>query len=299
MAKIDFKLFIIILNWNNYLDTRECIESVQKSTFCQFQIILVDNGSNDGSLEKLQKEYRNCIFLANENNLGYAGGNNIGLNYALKNKGDLVLILNNDTVVDIKAIKYLADLALSSPKIGMVGPMLLYYSDPKKIQAIGGGDVNFLQACFKGNFNNQTDKGQFKKPLKVNYLNGACMLIKKEIIESVGYFDENFFLYGEETDLCKRATNRGWELYIEPKAKVWHKVANSSGGEKSVIRDYYESRNFLYFIKKHYFWFIPFEFVLSIGRRLLPKILRGQWGRLKKSSLGHWHFLIGKKGRQI
>lgn len=298
IGELDIKLFVIILNWNNYGDARECVESVQKSVFGDFKIVIVDNHSTDGSLEKLKEECSDCIFLENEKNLGYAGGNNKGLKYFMENKGDLALILNNDTCVDRNAVKNLVDLALSLPNIGMVGPMLLHYSSPEKIQAMGGGCVNFAQACFTGNYRDQNDNGRFLEPLKTNYLNGACLVIKKEAINSIGYFDEDYYLYGEETDYCKRAVNAGWELRIEPRAKVWHKVARSSGGIKSITRDYYESRNFLYFIKKHYPLFLPIEFCISITRRILPKIIRRQWNRLRYTFLGHLHFLSRKKGAQ-
>ncbi len=242
------KIIIIILNWNGKEDTIECLESLKKITYPNYEILLVDNGSTDGSLECFRERYPGMEIIENGENLGFAEGNNVGIRKAIEIGADYVLLLNNDTVVDKEFLGELIKVAESDRNIGIVGPIIYYYISQNRIQSAGAkvywntGNQNILRA-------NELDVGQHKIE-EVDYVSGCALLAKSELFEKIGYLNKEYFAYWEETDWCISVKKSGYKVLCIPKAKVWHK-GQSSSNKISGLHTYYMTRNMFWFMKKH------------------------------------------------
>jgi len=289
------KVSIIILNWNGWEDTVECLESLFKIEYDNYNVVLVDNGSADESIQKI-KEYcagkmgvkseffhyskkdkpikvaeyfenqldhvskdeindlssKGRLFLIkNHKNYGFAEGNNIAMRFAKeKIDPDYYLLLNNDTVVDKHFLKELVNVAKISNKIGAVGPKIYYYDykGRKDVISFAGQEVNLYTSSGKRYALNERDIGQRESIERTDYVEGSCLLVKKEVIEEVGMLDSKYFAYWEETDFCIRIRKNGYLLFYVPNSKIWHKVSISS---PSKIKAYYLARNRFIFMKKH------------------------------------------------
>lgn len=209
-----------------------------------------------------KSKYRITIIKASENG-GYAHGNNLGIKYALVSKPDYIWILNNDTFVDKKALLALVQLAETNSKIGAVGSKLLYFDKPQTIQTLGGTTAPTLLKPGKFIHHKEIDTPSFSRSFKISgTIIGASMLIRAQLFQDVGFFDENYFMYHEELDWCMRVRRKGWLLYYCGKSKVWHKEgATSENTNKSIVEmplrgfifiAYYSFRNRIYFAKKFF-----------------------------------------------
>ena len=261
---------IIILNWNGKEDTIECLESLRKLDYPNYEIIVVDNGSTDGSCEILKKNYPYVKLIENKKNLGVAEGNNLGIYQA---KGEYILLLNNDIVVDRDLLKELLTVLESNPGIGIVGPTMYYYDDPKRIWVGGGGKIYWNKGEADILRSNEIDNGQFDEITEVDYIASCALLTKKELFEEIGYMDTKYFAYWDETDWCVRALKAGYKVLYVPKAKMWHKVSSTSK-KISGFAEYYLTRNRFLFMKEHatrmqylsfLLYFFGFEFWFTSG----------------------------------
>ncbi|MCK4966733.1 glycosyltransferase family 2 protein [bacterium] len=245
-------VYIILLNWNGYDLTRECISSLFKISYTNYKIIVVDNCSEDDSYSKLKSEFDgDVVFIANESNLGFTGGNNVGITRAIENNADYVLLLNNDTVVDELFLDELINKAVSDDKIGILGPKIYYYAEPENIW-FSGGRFNKLKGGMSVDGMGVRDNGQFDKVADVDYITGCALLVKKEVLEKVGLLDKDYFIYAEEVDFCFRAKRNGYRVVYIPSSKVWHKVAQSFKGNFTPFYLYFQSKNRLLLIKKNF-----------------------------------------------
>jgi GT2 family glycosyltransferase len=257
------KVIIIVLNWNGKEDTIECLESLKRVTYSNYDIMLVDNGSTDGSVEFFRKWYPTLEIIENGENLGFAEGNNVGIRKALENEVDYVLLLNNDTVVDPEFLEEMVKVAESNLKIGIVGPKICYYHNPSKIWSVGG-DINLFTGSIK-NKGDMKPQDIFQGILTVDYVSGCALMIKSNLIKKIGLLDKDYFLYFEETDWNIRARKIGYISVVTCEAKVLHK----SGASMKKVKDidyYYFSRNGFLLLKKngkiyHYITFFPINFV--------------------------------------
>ncbi len=251
---------IIILNWNGLEDTIECLGSLKKITYPNYEVIVVDNGSKENDAQVLEEKFGDYVHLIrNDRNYGYTGGNNIGIRYALDNSSpDYLLILNNDTVVAPDFLGQMVAVAESDASIGIVGPKVYYYDFPNRIQSVGVmTSLRTGQSRVIGK--KQIDTGQFDIQREVDYVSGCCLLIKKELIQKVGLFDERYFCYCEESDYCIRAERAGYKTVYVPLAKIWHKKpmqeklwqGSPKGGHTAALSYYYWARNKFKFMRKH------------------------------------------------
>lgn len=272
------KVSIIILNWNGLEDTIECLESLKKITYPNYEVIVVDNGSEGNDAQVLREKFGDYIHLIQNNkNYGFCEGNNIAIRYVLSNSSpDYILLLNNDTVVDQEFLTELVRVAEGHLAIGIAGPKVYFYSEPKKLQftrakiELGKGRVVRIGA-------GEIDSGQYETIEETDYCPGSCFIIKREVIQRIGMLDVNYFAYWEETDYCQRAKGEGFRLVYCPQAKVWHKVSSSSkkiGG----FYEYYMTRNRFRFTKRHanrrqfvsfVLWFFLWDFWFRSGIYLL------------------------------
>lgn len=226
-------------------------------------------------------------------NLGFAGGNNVGLRYVLA-RGDAayVWLVNNDTVVDPDALAALVREAEADRSIGMVGSKLLYYDDPGVIQAVAGGSLRRWQGMTRLLGRNEPDRGQWDRAVEPDYVSGASMLVRLDTVRAVGLMDERYFLYSEEVDWCIRVRRSGERLAYCPASRVWHKEGKSVVYQ-SPIHDYYTVRSALLLVRKFYPYLLPVALLHSLYRCVLPKLVRLQYARLGPVLRGYRDFLQG------
>lgn len=245
MSNLD-KVSIILVNYNGKDYNKECIESIFNSSYKNIDVIVVDNDSKDGSVDLLREQFGNKIdLMLSRKNLGFSGANNIGIEKALRNGSDYIVLLNNDTIIDkdlisnmIKAAKEEND-AIISPKI--------YYYDNKDIIWSAGADMRWKKGVTDQRGINQKDDGSFDKREEVEFGTGCCLLIPSKVISDVGLLSDDYFLYYEDTDYCMRVRAKGYKIVYEPTAVLYHKVSASTGGEVSPGYIYYNTRNRLIF----------------------------------------------------
>ena len=246
-----YKVFIIILNWNGKEDTLECLNSVQSIDYPNYVTVVVDNGSSDESAKTIRKEFLEVKVIETGENLGYAGGNNVGIRYALENGADFILLLNNDTIVDPQLLKAFINAALQIDRLGILSPKIYYFSNRKKIWYAGGQQIK-QTALFKHvGIGCDENERQYQKLMETDYASGCAFFADATVFRKVGLFDETFFLTYEETDFCYRAKNENIRSYVVPEAKVWHKISVSFGGEKSPMFKYFLTRNRLLWAERH------------------------------------------------
>lgn len=267
------KVYIIVLNYNGWKDTIECLKSLLKNDYANYQIIIVDNNSPNRSMDHLlnwaktfdQKPFdylyytekeametdtkdhtATLVFIQSETNGGYSSGNNIGIHYAMeKNDFEYICLLNNDTVVDTDFLKtFIADAVDAS--LDIAGSKIYYHEKSEHLWFNGG------------NLNTWTGKSQHilnQSPKKITYCNfitGACMLIHKKVLESVGMLDESYFMYSEDLDYCYRAMKKKFRMGVVHSSNVWHKVGASSKNEISNFSAYFIYRNTIWFRQKNF-----------------------------------------------
>lgn len=236
---------VVILNWNGGDYLRRCVNSVLETDYPRnlLEVIVVDNGSTDGSARSAKKMYQQVKLIENRRNLGFCVGNNIGIKRA---SGDLIVLLNNDTIVDKDWIKEILKKA-SDPKVGIVG-CRLYFPGTKIIQTLGFR-VKFL-GCWESIGAGQMDNGQFDDTEDVDYVSGAAIAIEREVIDKIGLLDPEFYAYCEDADWCYRAEKVGYRVVIS-NAIVYH-YGSMSWDRLPLKKAYLANRNHLYFIMKHY-----------------------------------------------
>jgi GT2 family glycosyltransferase len=236
------------LNWNRCEDTLACLASLTKLDYPNLRLLLVDNGSRDGTPQAVAGRFPEVEVIVNEVNLGFAAGCNVGLRHALEQGADYVFLLNNDTLIDPAALSHL--IKLTGPDVGMVAPKIYYAADPSRIWSVGG----LLQPWTlekTGDAHGQMDVGQWGEVLERDYFVGCALLLSRRLLTQVGLFDERFFMYYEDSDLSLRARQAGFKLLLSPQARVWHKVAVSSGGSDSPNERYWMARSSVLFFHQH------------------------------------------------
>jgi GT2 family glycosyltransferase len=242
MSSITPKICIVILNWNGWEDTVDCVASCLKLTYATVTIIIVDNASTDGSESILHERFPDIRIIQTRTNLGYAGGNNVGIRHAFESGADYVWLLNNDTVVDPAALNEMVRVAEQDPRVGMLGPKILLHSRPEYLNCIGS-TINLITGQPRLVGLGEKDDGRFDDIREMDTLSGCSLLVRKEVVDAVGLLDERFFLFYEETDWILRAKRAGYRMLYVPGAKIWHKVSASVGGHQSPLMLYYMTRN--------------------------------------------------------
>lgn len=290
------KLAIVIINWNSYDLTRDTLLSLQKTSFTNYDIILVDNHSTDGSLEKLQSEFSFPIFIQLDENKGFTGGNNAGMQYAVDHQYEYTLLLNNDVEVEPDFLEPLIATLDHNPKTGAVQP-LIYFHHNRSLLWNAGATYNTWLGMIGTIGYNKKDEGQAQihKPRNTDWITGCAFMVRTELLKQIGFFPQKLFIYYEDFDLSLRIKNAGYDLAYIPKSKIYH-IAGMAHKTKEKAKEgyvspkvhYLNSRNRIWILKKHtsgikilsviiaqliYFSAISFYF-----------ILRRRWQKLKA-----WH----------
>jgi len=241
-------VFVIVLNWNGQDDTLECLRSLQKLNYSNFEILVVDNGSTDGSEEVIRSSFPSVRVIQTGRNLGYGGGNNVGIRFALSHGADYIWLLNNDTTVAPQALTSLVETAKADPKIAFVGSKIYFYDRPDVIWCVGGTIDLAAGGCTDHPGMHQEDKGQFNKISDVGYVSGCSLLADRAAIKAIGLLPEEYFLYFEETDWNLAAQRKGYRTVLAPASHVWHKYEESGDYKDRFI--YYSFRNRIHIVRK-------------------------------------------------
>jgi len=262
-------VYIILINWNGLEDTLECLESLRKIAYPKFRVIVVDNGSKDNQADIIKEKFPEVKLIRNNRNMGYVIANNQGIELALKRSADYILLLNNDIVVERNFLNILINYAERNKDFGILSPKILYY-DSNKIWSVGGkilpGGITILTGKGKDHNCYTTEV------IETDFVSGCAMLIKRSVIETIGFLDPIYFAYFEDADFCLRAKNFGYKIVVIPKSVIYHKKSSSSGKRGSFrrlspLQYYLLTRNQILFIKKFSRWKIA-SIIVTIAFRL-------------------------------
>lgn len=266
------RVAIVVLNWNGSKDTQMCLSSLRQLNYHNYGVIVVDNGSSDDSVDRFRSDFPEVTVIETGENRGFAGGCNLGICHALSDNADFIWLLNNDTIVDSEALRCLMDKAQEDRRIAAVGSAIYFMEEPPRLQAWGGGHVNFWLGRSR----------HFLAPVpddRVDFITGASMLVSRQALESVGLLDGQFFMYWEDADFCFRLRKARWKLAVAGDSKIWH-VGSSSVGKESVRLDRYFNASAKRFFRKHA---AAPSLAICIGStlRLAKRALRGDWTRAR------------------
>jgi GT2 family glycosyltransferase len=297
-------VYVILINWNQPDLTIACIDSLNTISYSNARILLLDNGSQDESVVRIRTCFPDVLIIENHENLGFSGANNIGIEFALAQGADYVLLLNNDTIVAPDFLDHLIQFAESEPDIGVVTPKIYYMDSPQTIWCAGG----YIDWETCETYRLKAEQYDFDiaetATQTVNFVSGCAMCIKREVLETIGFLDPLFFLCYEDTDLSTRIINAGFRCVYVPQSKIWHKVS-AAIGVSSPKTIYYMTRNEILFILKNTTGLIrAFIFVKVFAkhcRTLLSYSLKKDKSRLKNNRkamlIGIRDGLLGRYGK--
>lgn len=281
------KVSVILVNWNNFNDTAECLESLSQATYPNCEVVVVDNGSEGDDPTLIKQRFGGHVkVIENDENYGFAEGCNIGMKDALARGADYVVLLNNDTLVAPDFLEELVSIAESDRNVGIVGGKIYCYEAPE-IVWFAGGFINYWTGRTPIRGRGEVDRGQFEEILAVDWIVGCFMFISGTVLQTVGTLDNRFFFGWEDVDFCVRAAKRDFKILFVPQSKIWHK-GFAPGKEKrhAGLPVYYAIRGHFIFMEKH---FTKLQRVSSMLYSIicLPKVMR-DYSRL----LGQWKVSI-------
>ncbi|MDQ6762124.1 MAG: glycosyltransferase family 2 protein [Bacteroidota bacterium] len=262
---------LITINLNQNAVTEDLLDSlIAKNKYPNIEIIVVDNASTINPVPQWETKYPGILFIRSEKNLGFTGGNNLGITYA---KGDYLFVINNDTEVTETLIERLVATLDEHPEIGVISPKINYFDQQDVLQYTGYTAMNYYTArnqCI-GQF--EKDKGQYDYLTgKTGYAHGAAMLVRREAMEKAGVLSDNFFIYYEELDWCERIKKAGYEVWVNMQALLYHKESMTVG-KQSAFKEYYMNRNRILFNRKHSPRFAFVIFTIFFTTVIIPKTL--------------------------
>jgi len=238
---------VIIVNWNGKDYLKDCLQSLRAQTFSDYEVILVDNGSTDGSVEWIRENFPGWVrVLANNRNEGFSGGNNRGIRAS---SGKYIILLNNDARADPRWLEELVRVAEENPRAGMLACKIYLQGGSKIIDNVG--HLMYRDGLNRGRGRLEADRGQYEKMEEVFFPSGCAALYRKEMLEEVGLFDEEFFAYGDDTDLGLKGRWAGWKCLYVPRAVVHHRYSQSSGAY-SALKAFYVERNRVWIAVKYF-----------------------------------------------
>lgn len=276
---------IITINYNSVEVTADLLESILCINYKNIEVIVVDNASKENPTEKLKKVFPAVNIIRSPKNLGFAGGNNLGIKEA---KGDYLFFVNNDTVFTYNIFDGLLETFQQHKDAGVVSPKFHYYDSPGTIEFAGYNKVNFFSGRNSMIGCKKTDHGQYNEVKSTHYAHGGAMMVSREVIEKVGVMPEVFFLYYEEFDWCEQIKKHGFKIYYQYKSLIYHKESMSVG-KKSVLKTFYLNRNRILFMRRNikglpFIGFVFYYTLITVPKNTLqfiykkePKHLRAFW----------------------
>jgi len=283
MAEDRALVSLITINYNSLGVTAEMLDSVRKLQYPNLEIIVVDNASKEDPGSFLKTNYPEVKYIRSEENLGFSGGNNLGIKAS---KGAFLYFINNDTELIEGSIELLLALFDKVENLGAASPLIYHHPEVHQqngelIQYAGTTPVNTLTARNRTIGAGEIDKGQYQEAVPTPYVHGAAMMVPRYVVEKVGMMPEEFFLYYEELDWCEQIRNGGFEIYIEPKAKIYHKESVSVG-KMSTLKTFYLTRNRILFTRRNrsggqVFLFSLFLIFCTLPKNLILYLIKGEW----------------------
>jgi GT2 family glycosyltransferase len=287
----------ITITYNGLNDTCDLIDSLKAHIrSVSYEIIVVDNASRRDEAAMIKEKYADVTAIRSEENLGFSGGNNLGIKVA---KGDYIFIINNDTFIEEDGMQALIERLESAQKIGAVSPKIRYAAEPRNIQFTGFTPLSPITIRNSDPGNGEADNGQFDTAHPSPYLHGAAMLVKREVIERVGLMPEIFFLYYEEMDWCTNMTRHGYELWYEPRCTVFHKESQSTG-QDSPLKTFYMTRNRMLYAwrnlsPKNRLLSVAYQMTVASGKKIVVELLHGHTAQAGAVVKGIARFITMKK----
>lgn len=295
-------VFVIILNWNGKVDTLACLNSFKtiNKQGVDLQICVVDNGSTDDSAEVIRKNYPTVALVETGENLGFSGGNNAGIAYAMKEKADYIWLLNNDTVVDTNVLSFLT--VFEDPRVGACASKIYFasgheyhhdrynVSDRGKVFWYAGGLIDWQNMYASHRGVDEIDNGQYDNVVETPFITGCSFVVRADVISKIGVLDDRYYLYLEDLDWSIRIQKAGYKTVYAPTSVVWHVNAGSSGVPGNPLHEYYFTRNRLVFGFKY----------ASVRTRfaLFREAVRFVFGQSKIRRRAVFDALFGRLGRQ-
>ncbi len=271
------RVAVILVNWNGRADTLACLDSLKAVDYPDLTIIVVDNGSTDGLAEIVRDQYPHVELIVSPDNLGFVGGNNLGIARAEEMGVDFVLLLNNDTEVAPDFLRPLVEAARGS-RVGIVGPLIYYHGEPRRIWS-AGGRVDRARGDAIALGEDAMDDGQFgETPYAVDYVSGCALMIRRDALKEVGTLDPRFFAYYEEVEWCVRAGRAGYQVLVVPQSHVWHKITREARFASANV-GYYLTRNRLLFLRLSRAGLTAWlnTLVMQTGRTIVAYTLLPKW----------------------
>lgn len=284
------ELSIITINYNGLKDTCALIESIPFND--KTEVIVVDNASNNDEASEIEQRFPHVNVVRSEKNLGFAGGNNLGIQAA---QGKYLFIINNDTIFRDFNVQALIDRLESTPKIGIVCPKIRFAWGTNPIQFTGYTPLSKITVRNRAIGFGEEDKGQYEMAHPTPYAHGAAMLVKRTAIEKVGLMPECYFLYYEELDWSMMFTRANYQIWYEPKCTIYHKESQATG-QNSPLRTYYITRNRLLLVKRNYTglkkWLAYcYMMAIVVPKDILKNAIHGNWGVLSATIKGTYDFI--------
>lgn len=283
---------IITVNYNGLSLTSALIESLHRSVTTPLEIVVVDNGSRADEAAELQRRYPDITAIRSDRNLGFAGGNNLGLRAAT---GDYLLLLNNDTEMEDDTLSYLTNTLDRRPDVGAVCPKIRFFAPPRAIQFAGYTPLTriTLRNALVGF--GAADDGTFDTPHDTPYAHGAAMMIRREVLATAGYMPECYFLYYEELDWSECIRARGYAIAYDPRCTVFHKESATTG-RQSPLRAFYLTRNRLLFAARNRrgavrMLALLYQLGIAAPKGVVTTLLHGRWREAEAMVRGVWAFL--------
>jgi len=284
---------IITVNFNQPQVTCALLDSIRQQDYRNVEVFVVDNGSEDNPEALFRTQYPDVHFIRSEHNLGFAGGNNLALEHT---KGDYLFFINNDAELTTGCLARLVSLFDQRPLLGLASPMICYYPEEGQaedlIQYAGMTPMHALTGRNRTIGQGELERGQYRGPVPTAFAHGAAMMIPRRVLETVGPMSENFFLYYEELDWGERIRAKGFEIWVEPQARVYHKESLTVS-QLGPLKTYYLNRNRVLFMRRHNRgWrlglFYVFLFGVAVPKNGLQYILRGETANLQAYWRGIW-----------
>jgi GT2 family glycosyltransferase len=280
---------ILTVQYQQFDLTLQFLESISQIEYQNFELIVVDNGSEKSGQAEIQRRFPKVQFIQSEKNLGFAGGNNLGLESC---KGEFILFINNDTEVEPDFLTKMIHYGNRLPNLGMMSPRIQYYHPKGVIQYAGSTELNTFTLRNRSLGYGEVDRGQYSKSYSTAYVHGAGMLVPKTVIDQVGKMENDFFLYYEEYDWCARIKKAGYEIHYCGQALIYHKESMSVG-KTSALKTFYMTRNRIWFAlrnieKPKQYLTLIFLYCLALPKQILLFILKNRFDLVHASWRGMW-----------
>ncbi len=274
---------IVTVNYNQSATTIDLIESLSQITYPNIEIIVVDNASKNDDAKVIKEKFPRIVLVESIINYGFAGGNNLGI---MRSRGEYVLLLNNDTIVEPNFLEPLVNKFQEHPEIGAISPKIRYYYKKDTLQYVGFTEINKYTNRNITLGDGELDIGQYEVDKETAYCHGAAMMVPMKVIKEVGMMSYEFFLYYEEADWCIRIRNAGYQIFYVHNSLVFHKGSVTTG-KNSALKTYYLTRNRIVFMRRNIHGFVFFiallyQLIIAIGKNGLVYLIKGR-GKLARA----------------